>query len=166
MITYDKSIIGNFNVYHSKVSLGDIHKKKFISTNISPLNQETLNLYAGSFNFSIPSTGFSQNLLPGHSSLDLNITEYPLNTICEEHPLEDMSVRYCISPVNKQAKWKRYTYTFTDELLNITLPLGSIVFLCNGTLSSELGTATLFIPISASMLSSNNATIIVAELIL
>jgi len=167
MIIYEKSILGSFTVYSSAVKIGDIHRKKFVTTGISPLNQETLNLYAGNFNFSIPSIGFSQDMLPGQSSLDLTITEYPLGAICEERPLSESAMRYCISPTNKAAKWKRRTHVFTQDASALSIPQGSVVFTVAGECTECLngGVLPLLTLLTATEVCSKNATIVVIELV-
>lgn len=157
---FERTEIGAFFVYKTVAAIGAVHKKRFVSPGISPANQATLNLYAGPFRFTIPETGFSQDLAAGQSSLDLAIKEFPHMVVCEELPLADAAVRYCISPVGN-AKWRRYVLDIDGAH---QLPVGSIVFPAGGSVLVDGAAADLHKPVASSEV-SGSGRIIVMEVI-
>lgn len=154
---FDRMTIGAFVAHKTVAPIGAIHKKRFVAAGISPANQATLNLYAGPFRFTIPETGFSQDMAAGQSSLDLAIEEFPPMVVCEELPLADGAVRYCISPVGN-TKWRRYVMDIHDEH---QLPAGSLVFPVGGSVLVDGATAELHRPVAASTVSGSGRAIVV-----
>lgn len=152
--------IGAFVAHKTVAPIGAIHKKRFVAAGISPANQATLNLYAGPFRFAIPEIGFLQDMAAGQSSLDLAIAEFPPMVVCEESPLTDGAVRYCVSPVG-ESRWRRRVFDVDGE---VQLPGGSLIFPISGELLADGATAELLRPVSATMV-SGSGRVLIAELI-
>lgn len=133
--SFEKLFINEFKIYKTNANLGNLHKKQFTIEKTTPLNQSTLNIYASSFLFEIPSINFKQELLAGQSSLDISLLEYPTLTVCTEAPSTNNAIRYCVGPTDSTKLWKRYYVSLNDnkvEYLNNVL-----VFACSEGLFSN-----------------------------
>lgn len=153
---FEKIEMGSFTVYRTVARVGSVHRKRF-ADGVTPANQGTLNLYAGKFLFSIPSIEFEQRLDAGQSSLDLSIEAFPSGGICEERPLEDGAVRYCVSPTVSQ-KWRRTVIDLDGEH---SLAKGSLVFPVSGDVAADGIAMRLHEPASAENVSGSGRAILV-----
>lgn len=94
MYSFTRKTLGPYTVHISVQKSGDTHHKKFTGT-VSPSTQSTTNIYVkGNFLFTIGN--YSQEMVSGQTSLDLNIDEYPVDTLATETVLSDYAVRYCV----------------------------------------------------------------------
>lgn len=94
MYSFTRKTLGPYTVHVSVQKSGDTHLKKFTGT-VTPGTQSTTNIYVkGNFLFTIGN--YSQEMVSGQTSLDLNIDEYPANTLATETVLSDYAVRYCV----------------------------------------------------------------------
>jgi hypothetical protein len=95
--TFEKVRAVGFDIHKTVAPIGTEHKKIFIEDGVSTQNQATLNVYAeGSFLFEVPELNVSHTFNVGDTSLDFNIS-FPKDCVCVEKPLQNESVRYCIS---------------------------------------------------------------------
>ena len=162
---FEKLSVGGFWAFASRPRVGDVHLKRFVSEGVTPANQATLNLYSGRFLFSIPTTGFEQVLEAGQSSLDLHVGAYPAGEVCEETPLADGSLRFCLSPVDPAAKWARRLVVFGQGGGQIAVRPGSAVFVADGVATVDGVPAACHVPVSGrSIVCEAAARIIVSEL--
>jgi len=115
MYTFEKVSAVGFDIFKSITNTNQEHKKRFVGENITSTNQETFNAYIkGSFKFEVPEIGFSKVFNEGDTSFDLDIL-YPKNAICVERPLEDGSIRYCISATKPKTTALRYTHVLSNN---------------------------------------------------
>lgn len=134
MYPFKQVSAAGFNLTESVVSPGVEHKKRFIEDGVTPQTQETFNIYTkGSFSFEIPEIGFSKTLVAEQTSYDLNVT-YPKDAICIEKPLEEGSVRVCISSVKPKDTLSREVITLIPtQTINVTK--NTLVFVLTGTIT-------------------------------
>lgn len=130
MYQFSNNMLAGLTVSQSVAKAGTTHLKQFTTAGITPASQNTLNLYI-SGNFKVEVNGFSQIMSPGETSLDLSLTEYPVNLTCTETVLSDWGVRCCVS---SKVPW-------TKDVINISSTqtyeniYTSLVLLTQGTVS-------------------------------
>jgi len=137
-MSYDFTLthVGRFKVHKSSQLLGAEHKKRFVDTGVTPITQETLNIYAeGVFNFSIEEVGFSQDMVAGDTNISLTLAEFPLNAICTERVISETAVRYCVSPDVSEPWEQSVVQLDTGGIL--VLPVGACVFVVSGSISLD-----------------------------
>ena len=130
MYQFSNNVLAGLTVSQSVAKAGTTHLKQFTTAGVTPATQNTLNLYiSGSFKFEV--NGFIQIMNPGETSLDLSITEYPVNLTCTETVLSDWGVRCCVSskvPWTKEIVNLSYNQTYENVHK-------SLVLLTQGTVS-------------------------------
>jgi hypothetical protein len=108
MYDFAKTTLDWVHLYDSRVSTPGQRHMKVCLPGTTPTNQETLNVYLeGTFEVSIPDTGFTQTLTPGQSSLDLAVALYPAGVPIVERALTTPARRICLSPVMRGDWWVR-----------------------------------------------------------
>lgn len=119
MYKFNKFTFGWLNVYVATPSVGDLWKKQFES-GVTPQNQFSLNVYT-SGEFHISGTGFAQTLGVGDSNLQIEVAEFPTDSLVVETPISGPACRMCLS-VQGGGKWAR---TRLDVAAGETFDVGS-----------------------------------------
>lgn len=134
MYPFKQVSAAGFNLTESIVSPGVEHKKRFIEDGVTPQTQETFNVYTkGSFSFEVPEIGFSKTLTAGQTSYDLDVT-YPKDAVCVEKPLEEGSIRVCISSAKPKDTLNREVLAINASQTT-EVAKNSLVFVISGTVA-------------------------------
>lgn len=104
MYKFKKFSFGWLNVYVAAPPVGALWKKQF-AKGVTPQNQFSLNVYTNG-QFQISGTGFSQTLGVGDSNLQIDIAEFPTDSLVIETPISGPACRMCLS-VQDGGKWHR-----------------------------------------------------------
>ena len=93
--SFQKSQVGEFEIYRSEQVMGDVHLKRFLP-GVTPQNQATLNVYIDG-SFRMVAGGYSQVFSAGSTSLDTALSSYPGGAVFTESVLSATGLRYCVS---------------------------------------------------------------------
>ncbi len=109
MYSFTNTTIAGLTVSNTIARQGTEHHKLYTESGVTPLTQNTLNVYvSGTFNVSAGS--FSQQLEAGNCSLDLTISEYLKDIPVIEKVLSGWGARFCVS-CSKSWSWQVHTLT-------------------------------------------------------
>jgi hypothetical protein len=133
MYKFKRIKIPGFQLVEAHPLKGDTHLKKFLQKT-TPLNQGTMNLYLeGEFELTIPEIGYSQIIQSGNTNLDINLAEFPINTIVTERVVSDTGWRLCLSPEEITARWTRNVNIISPDQIH-SLSQGEIIIVLTGSI--------------------------------
>lgn len=128
MYQFTNIVLAGLTVSQSIAKAGTKHHKQYATAGVSPLTQNTLNVYlSGSFSFEVGN--FSQVMNAGDTSLDLGLAQYPTDVPCVETVLSDWGTRCCVSC---KRPWTREAVELASGQTH-TLAHDSLVILTGGT---------------------------------
>lgn len=127
---FTTNTIAGLRVSSSVAKAGTTHRKVCNDSGVSPSSQNTLNVYvSGEFKFAVGD--FEQILLPGNTSLDLAMVEYPRGVECVETVLSQWGQRFCVSC---DGPWQRSSISMLGGE-GFTAERESLLILLSGELS-------------------------------
>ena len=123
MYKFKRVIFPGFSLVESRPEINQTHAK-YLLPGVTTQNQNTFNLYlSGSFSVKELASGFTQNVYPGQTNLDVSFSENSASdegtTVIEEATSSDCW-RMCLSPAISSARWVRRVLSCkTDEVVSL-----------------------------------------------